>query len=151
MSTGIGAFCTRHVMTVGPEATVVEASKIMRQAHVGCVVVVANENNRKRPIGVITDRDVVVEVVALGVAPETLKVGEIVQRPLTCIGEDAGYAEAVRLMAQNGVRRMPVVDHAGDLVGIITLDDVLRQLAAPLVALSDLVARERSFETATRR
>jgi CBS domain-containing protein len=151
MSTGIGSFCTRHVTTVPPDATVVDASKAMRQHHVGAVVIVDEKGGRKRPLGVLTDRDVAVEVVALGVAPDTLKVSEVVQRPLTCVGEDAGYAEAVRLMSVNGVRRMPVVDRGGDLVGIITLDDVLRQLVAPLVALSDLVARERNFETVTRR
>ena len=152
MPTGIGAFCTRHVITVTPNTTVVEASKVMRQTHVGAVVIVEDRGGgRKRPLGVLTDRDIAVEVVALGVSPETLKVSEVVQRTLTCVGEDAGYAEAVRLMSVNGVRRMPVVDRAGDLVGIITLDDVLRQLVAPLVALTDLVARERSFETATRR
>jgi CBS domain-containing protein len=151
MSTGIGSFCTRHVTTVPPDATVVDASKAMRQHHVGAVVIVDEKGGRKRPLGVLTDRDVAVEVVALGVAPDSLKVSEVVQRPLTCVGEDAGYAEAVRLMSVNGVRRMPVVDRGGDLVGIITLDDVLRQLVAPLVALSDLVARERNFETVTRR
>ena len=64
---------------------------------------------------------------------------------------DAGYAETVRLMSVNGVRRMPVVTDEGILVGIITVDDILRQLAGPLVALSDLVARERHFEQSTRR
>src|SRR5690348_13149145 len=98
MSTGIGSFCTRHVTTVGPNATVVEASKAMRQQHIGALVVV-DEHGGKRPIGVVTDRDIVVEVVALGVAPETLKVSEIIQRPLACVDEDAGYAEAVRLMS----------------------------------------------------
>ena len=151
MSKGIGSFCTRHVVTVTRDATVVDASKAMREHHIGSVVVVEEHDGRKRPIGVVTDRDIALEVVALAIAPGTLKVGEIIQRPLASVSEDAGYAEAVRLMSVTGVRRMPVVDGAGNLVGIITLDDVLRQLVAPLVALSDLVARERSFETATRR
>jgi predicted transcriptional regulator len=99
----------------------------------------------------LTDRDVAVEVVALGIAPHTLKVSEVVQRPVATVRGDAGYAETVRLMSVNGVRRMPVVDENGSLVGIITVDDILRQLAGPLVALSDLVARERHFEQATRK
>lgn len=150
MSAGIGSFCTRHVITVAPDATVVEASKLMRQHHVGVVVIVDERTGGAKPLGVLTDRDIAVEVVALGVAPDTLKVSEAVQRPATSLAEDTGYAEAVRFMSVNGVRRMPIVDRAGNLVGIITLDDILRQLAGPLLALCDLVARERTFEKATR-
>ena len=71
--------------------------------------------------------------------------------PITSIDEDAGYAETVRLMSVNGVRRMPVVDKRGTLVGIITVDDILRQLAGPLVVLSDLATRERQYEAEVRR
>ena len=150
MSTGIGSFCTRQVVTVGPDATVVEASKLMREHHVGAVVIVDDRAGARKPLGVLTDRDIAVEVVALGVAPDTLKVSEVVQRPVTCVGEDGGYAETVRLMSVNGVRRMPVIDHGGNLVGIITFDDILRQLAGPFMALGDLVTRERRFEATTR-
>ena len=151
MSNGISHFCTRDVVTVAPHTSVVEACALMRKHHVGAVVVVEETASGKRPLGVLTDRDIAVEVVALGLAPESLKVSEVVQRDVTTIREDAGYAETVRLMSINGVRRMPVVDQRGNLVGIITVDYVLRQIAAPLVALSDLVARERHFEQATRR
>jgi CBS domain-containing protein len=151
MTTGIGHFCTRDVVTVAPDATVVDACKRMRAHHVGAVVIVEKTQGGDVPLGVLTDRDVADEVVALGIDANTLRVSELVQRSVTTVREDAGYAETVRLMAVNGVRRMPVVDEAGKLVGIITVDDVLRQLAGPLVALSDLVARERHFEQATRR
>jgi CBS domain-containing protein len=151
MSNGISHFCTRDVVTVAPHTSVVEACALMRKHHVGAVVVVEETASGKRPLGVLTDRDIAVEVVALRLAPESLKVSEVVQRDVTTIREDAGYAETVRLMSLNGVRRMPVVDERGNLVGIITVDYVLRQIAAPLVALSDLVARERHFEQATRR
>lgn len=151
MSNGISHFCTRDVVTVAPHTSVVEACALMRKHHVGAVVVVEETASGKRPLGVLTDRDIAVEVVALRLAPESLKVSEVVQRDVTTIREDAGYAETVRLMSINGVRRMPVVDERGNLVGIITVDYVLRQIAAPLVALSDLVARERHFEQATRR
>lgn len=151
MQHGIGQFCTREVVTVGPATTVVEACELMRKHHVGAVVVVEDTERGKLPLGVLTDRDVAVEVVALRIDATTLKVGEVVQRPVTTIRADAGYAETVRLMSVNGVRRMPVVTDEGILVGIITVDDILRQLAGPLVALSDLVARERHFEQSTRR
>ena len=149
MSTGIGSFCTRQVVTVEPDATVVEACILMRQHHVGAVVIVDDRAGARKPVGILTDRDIAVEVVALRVAPDTLKVSEVVQRPVTCVGEDAGYAETVRLMSVNGVRRMPVVDRDGNVAGIVTLDDVLRQLAGPFMALGELVARERRFEVAS--
>ena len=72
-------------------------------------------------------------------------------RPLVTIDEGAGYAETVRLMSVKGVRRMPVVGSSGELVGIITLDDMLWQLAAPLAALSQLSSRSRKFEAQRRK
>ena len=120
---------------------------LMRERHVGSVVVVDNDD---KPVGMLTDRDIVVEVVAAKVSADTVKVAEIVQRPLVTVREDATYAETVRLMSQHGVRRMPVVAADGRLVGIVAVDDLLHQLAGPLLALSELGTRERHFETETR-
>jgi CBS domain-containing protein len=94
----------------------------------------------------VTDRDIVVEVVAAGLDPKLIKLGDRIIRPLTTAKEGAGYAETVRLMSLKGVRRMPVVDADGALVGIITLDDMLRQLVVPLAALSELAGRSRRYE-----
>ena len=151
MAKGIGEFCVRNVVTVAREATVVEVATLMRQYHIGAVLVVEERADGKFPVGVLTDRDIVVEIVAAGLDPASVKVGELMQRPVTTVTESADYGETVRLMAVNGVRRMPVVDAHGRLVGIITVDDILRQLAGPLVALADLAVRERHYETETRR
>jgi CBS domain-containing protein len=151
MTTGIGSFCRRDVVTVTRQTPVVEAAALMRQRHVGSVVIIDQDGDRQVPVGMLTDRDIVVEIVAAGLDVKPMKVGEVLQRPITTIDEDAGYAETVRLMAVNGVRRMPVVDKRGTLIGIITVDDILRQLAAPLVALSDLTSRERRYEADVRR
>jgi len=151
MATGIGSFCVRDVVTVTRETSVVEAAALMRRRHVGAVVIVEGGGDRKVPVGMLTDRDIVVEIVAVGLDGTAMKVGEVLQRPITSIDEDAGYAETVRQMSVNGVRRMPVVDKRGTLVGIITVDDILRQLAGPLVALSDLATRERQYEAEVRR
>lgn len=151
MAKGIGDFCVRNVVTVIRETTVVEAAKLMRQYHIGAVLVVEEGTDGKVPVGILTDRDIVIEIVAAALDPASVKVGELMQRPVTTVPEDASYGEAVRLMSVNGVRRMPVVDARGRLAGIITVDDILRQLAGPLVALSDLTVRERHYETETRR
>lgn len=77
MSNGIGSFCTRQVITVAADATIVEATRLMRQHHAGAVVMVDDRGGARKPLGVLTDRDVAMEVVALGVSPETLKVSEV--------------------------------------------------------------------------
>ena len=151
MGTGIGSFCVRDVVTVTSDTTVAEAATLMRQHHVGALPVVKGDADSRVPVGMLTDRDIVIEIVAAGLDPREVTVGELIQRPITTVRDDAGYGETVRLMSVNGVRRMPVVDAGGKLVGIITVDDILRQLAAPLVALGDLAVRERHYETATHR
>ena len=150
MDTGIGRFCVHNVFTVTRATTTGEAAALMRKHHVGALVIVEETRDGTVPVGVVTDRDIVVEVVAPGLSPQTVKVGEIVQRPVVTIPEDAGYAETVRHMSVNGVRRMPVVDARGALVGLITIDDILHQLAAPLLALAELAGTERHYEIGTR-
>jgi CBS domain-containing protein len=147
MEERIGNCCVRDVTTVASGATVAEASTLMRQKHIGALVIV---DSGGKPVGMLTDRDIVIEVVATGLAPEAVKVSEIVQRQLVPVSAEATLAEAVRLMSVNGVRRMPVVDAGGRLVGIISLDDVLRHLVGPLVAVADLAARERRYESVAR-
>jgi CBS domain-containing protein len=147
MEERIGNSCVRDVITVTSDATVAEAAALMRQHHIGALVIIADGG---RPVAILTDRDIVIEVVAAGLAPQTVKVSEIVQRALTPVSEEASFTETVRLMTVNGVRRMPVVDARGRLVGIITLDDILRQLVGPLTAVADLAVRERHYEAVTR-
>ena len=147
----IGDFCVRNVVSTGRGATVNEAAALMRQHHVGNVVVVEDGPDGTIPVGIVTDRDIVIEVVAAGLDARSITVGELTQRPVATVREDTGYAETVRLMSANGVRRMPVVNAKGVLVGIIAADDILHQLVAPMVALSDLAVRGRHFEMQTRR
>jgi CBS domain-containing protein len=146
----ISEFCTHNVVCATRDTTALEAARLMRHHHVGDVVVVEESEGARKPVGIVTDRDLVVEVMAAGVDPNAVKIGELVLRSPVIIDESASYAETVRLMAVNGVRRMPVVAAGGALLGIITLDDMLRQLTAPLAALSDLAGRARSYEAQTR-
>jgi CBS domain-containing protein len=146
----ITEFCIRDVVCSSRDTSVVDAAALMRHRHVGNVIVVDQTGGKRMPVGIVTDRDIVVEVVAAGLDPKSIKLGDLVLNPLTTIEEGAGYAETVRLMSVKGIRRMPVVDAAGCLVGIITLDDMLRQLAGPLAALSQLASRGRRYESLTR-
>jgi CBS domain-containing protein len=147
----ISEFCNRNVVCAGRSTSVVQAAALMRKHHVGDVVVIDENNGRPTPVHVVTDRDLVVEVMAGGRDGALVTLGDLVLRPLITINEDASYAETVRLMSVQGVRRMPVVGKSGELIGIITLDDLLWHLAAPLAALSELSGRSRNFEAKTRK
>ena len=151
MTMAIAEFCQRNVVCATRDTTITEAATLMRKHHIGDVIIVEQRDGRRMPVGIVTDRDIVVEVIAAGLDPRTLKLGDLMLVPLVTVGEHSGYAEIVRLMSIKGVRRMPVVGKAGELVGIITLDDMLWQLAAPLAALSGLTGRERQYETLTRK
>jgi len=147
----IGEFCNRDVVSVSRDTPVVAAAGLMRQHHVGTVLVVDQVDGDRMPVGIVTDRDIVVEVVAAGLDPQLLKVGDLMLGQLSTIDESAGYAETIREMSLRGIRRMPVVRSTGALVGIITADDILHHMASPLAALSDLAGRSRRFEAMTRK
>jgi CBS domain-containing protein len=147
----VGKFCNRNVVCAMRDTTIVEAAHLMRHHHVGDVIVVDPVDGGRQPIGIVTDRDIVVEVVSAGLDPKLVKVGDLLLQPLVTVDERVGYAETIRIMTAKGVRRMPVVSEAGLLVGIITLDDLLHQLAVPLAELSDLAIRERIQEARTRK
>ena len=142
----ISEFCNPNVICAQRAMTVVDAARLMRQHHVGDVVVVDQIAGRRVPVGIVTDRDIVVEVVAPGLDPKQLKLADILTDPVATVGEDEGYAATIYQMVERGVRRMPVVGPGGELAGIITFDDLVRQLATPLAELSELAARERRLE-----
>jgi CBS domain-containing protein len=147
----ISEFCVRDVVCAARTDTIATAATLMREHHVGDVVVVDDSGGRRVPVGIVTDRDIVVEVIAAGVDPRMLKVGDLLQRTVVTVREDRSYTDTIRLMTRHGVRRMPVVDAHGALVGIVSVDDMLRQFAAPLAALSELPRRERHIEVQVRK
>jgi CBS domain-containing protein len=147
----ISRFCHHDVVCATRDTTVSEAASLMRRHHIGDVIVVEQRGDRRLPVGIVTDRDIVVEVIAAGVDPRTLKLGDLRLGPLVTVSEEASYAQTVSKMSVEGVRRMPVVKTDGTLVGIITLDDMLWQLAGPLAALAGLSGRGRQFEAQTRK
>ncbi|HSC98258.1 MAG TPA: CBS domain-containing protein [Casimicrobiaceae bacterium] len=142
----IAEICNREVVYATRNTTVVEAASLMRQHHVGDIVIVDEDGDRRWAIGIVTDRDIVVEVVATGLDPRLVKLDDLMLEPLTIVEQHASFAETIRIMAQKGVRRMPVVDPQGALLGIVTLDDLLAHLAPPLADLGTLVGQTRQKE-----
>lgn len=147
----ISELCNREVVIVPRNTTVAEAARLMRQHHVGDVVVVENRDGAQVPIGIVTDRDLVLEIMAPELDQSVITVGDIVVQDLVSVKDNIGVFESIQYMRTNGVRRLPVVDGGGGLIGILTLDDLLELLAEELLDLAKLVKHEQKKETITRR
>lgn len=139
----IAEACTRPVVTAGHDTTLTEAARRMRENHVGCVVVVDGARGTK-PVGLVTDRDMVVEVIASDMDPRAVTVGDIMSVSLVTAHQDDDVLATLRLMRQRAVRRMPVIDDEADLVGVISLDDLLKVCGS---ALDDAVGAARGAQS----
>jgi len=147
----IGDICNREVVFARKDESVLSAAVLMREHHVGSLVMVDEASGKRIPAGIVTDRDITVGVVALGLDPGRTPLGEIIGPEIVCVREDTGVAECVAMMRQKGLRRLPVVDAAGALVGLVAADDMLELLAEEMSALAAVVAREQRREQAQRR
>ncbi len=130
--------CTKTVVTISPDATVLEAAKLMHSKHVGCLVVL----NDSRPIGILTDRDIVVKTIATGEKPEVALVRTAMTATPTTVNVNYDLLDAVRLMRERGVRRLPIVNEHRHLLGIVTLDDLLVAFSAEVGELAGAIHRE---------
>jgi len=137
---GVGELCSREVVSAKRNETVAVAARLMRERHVGTVVVVDERAGRGIPAGMVTDRDIAVGVVAVGLDPQKSALESVMPAEVVCARESDGLGRALALMRAQGVRRLPVVDAAGGLVGILSADDVLETLAGELYCLAGLVA-----------
>jgi CBS domain-containing protein len=146
----IGQFCVRETVIVKREDSIVEASRLMRQHHVGSLVVVEECEGGNKPVGILTDRDLVIEILAEEIAPDSVSVGDVMSFELVTARETDGLWETLQRMRVHGVRRMPVVDDRGFLVGILSTDDFLEILAGELGELVKLRRREQQREEKTR-
>ena len=147
----ISEICNREVVYAQRDNSTLEAAQLMRQHHVGDLVVVDENKGIKVPAGIITDRDLVVEIMATGLDPTAITVGDVMTPELAVVKEDAGLYESIQYMRSIGVRRLPVVNANGGLVGILTLDDMLELLAEEMTTLAKLVKHEHKKETINRR
>lgn len=147
----VSEVCNRAVVIVRPEDSALEAARLMRQHHVGDVLVVEERGGVKVPVGIVTDRDLVIEIMAAELGSDDVAVRDFMQAEMATIRDDAGLYEAIGYMRSKGVRRLPVVSGNGGLVGILALDDVLELLAEELSALAKLVKYEQNKEVRIRR
>ncbi|MGB7754631.1 MAG: CBS domain-containing protein [Salinisphaera sp.] len=147
----VARFCEKDVVTTPQQTSIREAAALMRKYHVGSLVVVESDEKESALVGVVTDRDLVVEVLAQDVSIDSLSVGDIVQTPIETIDESTDIWEAMECMAELGVRRLPVVDSEFYLRGIVTLDDILEWFAESMDRIRTLVRNEIWQESRARR
>ena len=135
----IAEICSSPAFVAYPDQALAVAAREMRTRDVGALVVVAAGDARQCPLGMLTDRDIVLGQVNQATDLRCLTVGDVMTHHPLCVQADVEITEAMALLASRVVRRAPVVDRAGTLVGIVTLDDLLPAIAQQLQELADTV------------
>ncbi len=142
----IAAICQPEVITIDAGASLRDAANLMREHHVGALVVTVEAAGHEQAVGMITDRDMAIEILARDLNPTDVKVGQLASRHLASVPGTAGLAEAVTVMREAGVRRLLVTGNEGQLTGFVSADDLLETLAEQLGVLANAlrtgIARE---------
>jgi CBS domain-containing protein len=148
----VSQLCNRNAVTIRKSDEVVAAARLMREKHIGYLIVVEPDftGATQRPVGVITDRDIVMTIVAQDASPHGLRVGDVMTPHPVVVELGDSIAAAVLEMRRIGVRRIPVVGSLGELAGVLSFDDVLDTLSRELQNLAGAVRNERRVETALR-
>ncbi len=147
----VGEFCNREVVVAEKTASITDVAGLMREHHVGDVIIVEKRDGKRVPLGIITDRDLVVQILAKSTPVDSCVVGDIMSFDLVTANETDGIWETLQRMRARGVRRVPVVNGAGGLVGILTADDLLELLGEELSDLVKVIASQPQRERSRRR
>ncbi len=145
-----GEICNREVVICRPDDSIQEVAKLMRDQHVGDVIVAEESGNGLTPIGILTDRDIVIELLAEEIDINSVTVADVMSNKLITVKEDNAFLTTIELMRDKGIRRIPVVDRQGELVGIIAVDDLIELIAEQLTDLARLFGRELRYEKISR-
>ncbi|MDK2890460.1 MAG: hypothetical protein PWR21_1092 [Methanoculleus sp.] len=136
---GLVKCCREQVVAVSPDTPAVEVARIMGEKNVGSVVVVTGDN---RPAGILTDRDLAIRVMAQEKNPGEIRAEEVLTRDVITFQDSLGIYEAIQKMTDAGIRRMPIVDDAGKLIGIVTMDDIVRMLGEEMAAIAKNIEKQ---------
>jgi CBS domain-containing protein len=144
--------CQRNTVIARAFDDLTIAAQLMREKHVGYIVVVepAFEENTFKPVGVVTDRDMVVSVIAREADPRGLRVGDVMTREPVVADDTEALGTALQKMRKIGVRRLPVVGSRGELVGVISLDDIIDSLVGELQNVAGAIRSEQLIEHSLR-
>lgn len=145
-----GSICSRHLVSIDASQPLQQAARLMREHHVGAVVVTSSGAEGLQVDGVVSDRDLAIEVLSRGGDASQVPIGRLVRGAPVAIPESATFAQAVAAMQAAGVRRLLVHDEAGALVGLLSFDDLVPALVAPLAGLADVLRKGFEREAAER-
>jgi CBS domain-containing protein len=146
----VADICTREVVFADRAATLQQAASLMREYHVGLLIITEKSAEGMQISGIVTDRDVVVEAVARGMDVTQTEVGRLASDKLAALPGEATIDEAIGMMKERGVRRLLVSGEAGKLHGVVSLDDVLGALGHEMAELAHAVRKGIDRETAER-
>ena len=146
----VGQICTTETIFCERDETIQGAALLMRRNHVGDVVVIDQPDGERVPVGILTDRDIVVSVIALGLDPASLLVGDVMSDDLLTCSEADDVYETIDRMRMRAIRRVPVVNAAGGLTGIVSVDDLLEFLAEEMGELARIGPHQQSHEKRAR-
>ena len=147
----VGQICNRVGVFAFRNTPLPDAAKLMRENHIGSLVIVDESDRGRIPVGMLTDRDIAIAVVAQALDPRTLTAGEVMSGELVTANEQDDMLDTLQRMRRRGVRRVPVLTAAGTLAGIVTLDDLLELVAEQLGDVVKAIATEQSREARTRK
>jgi CBS domain-containing protein len=137
-----GEYCNREIIITEPTISVAEAAALMRRHHVGDLVVVEKHGEKSLPVGIITDRDIVIEVIAQKIDPESLTVRDVMSNDPVSVSEQHSLLDTLEVMKKRGVRRLLIVDQSGSLQGMLTADDAVELIAEQMNDLTRLIHKE---------
>ncbi|MCK5002560.1 MAG: CBS domain-containing protein [Gammaproteobacteria bacterium] len=137
-----GEYCNREVVITEQDTSVTKAAMLMREFHVGSLVVVQQQDNLNIPVGIVSDRDLIIEVIAQQVPVESVTLNDVMSRNLVSVGEQETLIDTLQLMLKRGVRRVLVVDGQGSLQGLLTADDAIELMAESMSDLAKVVSQE---------
>lgn len=142
----IGEICNRNVIIATRDTSVTELAKLMREHHVGSIVVIEQQNECNIPVGIITDRDLVIELLSKDIDTKSISAGDIMSMELVTVRDANHVYDTLKLMRGKGIRRMPVVNDEKVLIGILTVDDLLDVVISELDDIVNIVAIEQKRE-----
>lgn len=142
----LAELCNKKVIDIAKEETILNATKLLRNEHVGCLIVTETKDGIKTPIGIVTDRDIVLKVLDYNTNPANISVYDIMDSKFVTAKVTDDIHTALNLMQQNGIRRIPLVDDHNHLVGIVTADDMFAHFSKELNQLSSAIHMEQSRE-----
>jgi CBS domain-containing protein len=146
----IASLCRREIVTIDEHAPLRDAAAMMRSHHVGALVVTANDGEQPRVVGIVTDRDLAIEVLARSLAGSDVKIGQLASRRLAAVPGRGSIGDAMAAMQRAGVRRLLVTEEDGQLTGFISSDDLFEALAGELSTLAGTLRAGIARESAER-